>query len=107
MSMHIESAINSLENISLIHSMGVSYDDESIRNQVDGLVNHAFDHVMKAQTHDERGDYKAAHASLVTGTRSAMKAVDRMHENSHSYDLTGHKITLDQAPIGYKNENFS
>jgi hypothetical protein len=105
--MHIESAINSLENISLIHSMGVSYDDESLRNQVDGLVNHAFDHVMKAQTHDERGDYKAAHAALTTGTKSGMKAIDMIHSNSSSYDLSGHKITLDQAPTAYKHENFS
>jgi hypothetical protein len=105
--MHIESAINSLENISLIHSMGVSYDDSTLRNQVDGLVNHAFDHVMKAQTHDERGDYKAAHSALVSGTSSAMKAIDRIHANSSSYDLSGHKITLDQAPTAYKHENFS
>jgi hypothetical protein len=105
--MHIESAIDSLEHLARTHAYGVSYDSESDRNHVDGLLDHAFDHVMKAQTHDERGDYQAAHSSLVSGTRSAMKVVDMIHRNSVSHDLTGHKITLDQSSIGYKNENFS
>jgi len=107
MSMHIESAIDSLEHLSRTHAYGVAYDDESQRNQVDGLLDHAFDQVMSAQTHDERGDYKTAHSALTSGTRSAMKVVDMIHANSSSHNLTGHKITLDQAPIGYKNENFS
>lgn len=104
MSMHIESAIDSLEHLARIHAYGVSYDSESDRNQVDGLLDHAFDNVMDAQTHDERGNAQAAHSALVSGTRSAMKVVDMIHKNSASQDLTGHKITLSQAPIGYKSE---
>jgi hypothetical protein len=107
MSMHIESAIESLDHLSRTHAYGVSYDDNADRNQVDGLIDHAFDQVMNAQTHDERGDYKAAHAALLAGTNSGKRVVDMIHANSASYDLSGHKTTLDQAPIGYKHENFS
>ena len=107
MSMHIESAISSLEQLSDAHSYGVAYENDADRNHVDGLLDHAFDHVMKAQTHDERNEYRAAHSSLMAGTKSAMKAIDLIHKNSSSYDFSGHKATLDQAPISYKNENFS
>jgi hypothetical protein len=106
-SFHIDSAVDSLEHIARTHAYGVAYENESDRNHVDGLLDHAFDHVMKAETFDNRGDYKSAHSALTTGTRSAMKAIDMIHNNSVSYDLTGHKITLDQSPTGYKNENFS
>lgn len=107
MSMHIESAINALEDVASKHYRGTFYDNESDRNQVDSLVNHAFDHVMKAQTHDERGEYKAAHSALTAGTRSAMRAIDTIHQNSTGGDLIGHRTILEGAPISYKHENFS
>lgn len=107
MSMHIETAINALEDVASKHAYGTFYDNEATRNQVDGLVNHAFDHVMKAQTHDERGDYKTAHTALVAGTRSAMKAIDTIHQNSTTINLTGHRTILEGAPRSYKHENFS
>jgi hypothetical protein len=105
--MHIETAIDSLEAVARQHHYGTSYDNEADRNQVDGLVNHAFDQVMKAQTHDERGDYKTAHTSLTSGVMSARQAIDMIHKNSATADMTGHKITLEGAPRSYKYENFS
>lgn len=107
MSIHIESAIDSLEHIARTHAYAVPYENEADRNQNDALIDHAFDHVMEAQTHDERGNYKAAHASLIIGTKSAMKAIDMIHRNSATQDLSGHKITLEGAPRSYKHENFS
>jgi hypothetical protein len=105
-SFHIDSSIDSLEHLSRTHAYSVAYDSDADRNQVDGLMNHAFDHVMKAETFDLRGDYKSAHSALTTGTRSAMRAIDMMHANSSTLDLSGHRLTLEGAPRGYHQEAF-
>lgn len=107
MSMHIESAIHALQTIDDAHSYA-DYDEHSTRNQVDGLLDKAFDHVMKAQTHDERGDYKAAHASLLAGTKSAAQAHSLLTTGSSTVrDLSLVRPALEQSVIGYKHENFS
>ena len=51
-SLHIDSAIDSLEHLSKTHAYSIAYDNETDRNHVDGLLDHAFNHVMKAQTFD-------------------------------------------------------
>jgi hypothetical protein len=105
-SLHIDSAIESLQHLSGVHAYSIAYDNETDRNHVDGLLDHAFNHVMKAQTFDERQDYKSAHSALTTGTNSAMKAIDVMHANSSTVDLSGHRLTLEGAPRGYHQEAF-
>lgn len=108
-SMHIESAAAAVRSLDYHHTAlteGYGYESESTGNQVDSLLEHSYKHATKAESHDSRGDYSQAHASLVALKGTAMTAAKLMEQHAGK-DLSLEKMSMDNALVSYKHENFS